>query len=851
LKPRSTSHSRDKFLSILLLVLLIPGPVPGHISSVHAQTDPQEFGPLIVDSRFRLEPLLGAFDVQGFLEDRSIPLAGSLVPAKNRNLAKASTVINDLSLEYEIAPQVILVLMQMGSGILDATLTSPAGLDSPLGLPAGLPSGFYAQLEWVARELDTAAPRYMDAHGIQGTEVLLADGTRVEIPGGSSPTSALLKVFGVLSADARALADHARRFDSLYREYFGVDPLEFPPQLDASLSGARLPFEGTMRYTGGPHGGGSTAPCAQIPIGSGSGIDFSRNQVNDDANWEVLSILPGTLLSRDNNAPWGIGNRIRVKHSDTLVSEYWHLDSFTTAIKSLNIGDPVPQGFPVGYAGDSGDQYAIHLHLELRTPGGTPVQWNAETIDGYQIGLHKVFNDQNLGYSYQGSAVLGGTRRKQITAYCGGSGANDALVGTGYTGANEQNGLDPNTVFADTRYDSNAGRLTSTNTRNVGNDEFNDPALDPSWRWVREVPTHWSLAESPGYLRLNTQQKDISGASNDAPLLLRSLGQFQDQDFMVQTRILLTPSANSQQAGLVIYADDDNYIRLTYAFINGPVFEFAGETGGNFQPIQVPAPPGINDFHLMIARSGLNYLAYFSEDGINWKPIGTHLNLNISPNEAGLLGFNGVDGTTLEVPADFDYFRISSHGRKTARFRSQAVYDGWILESSETSDTGGTLNAVRKTFSLGDNAENRQYRAILSFDTAGLPEDAVITWAALKIKKKILVGTDPFGVLGGLKVDIRKNRFYTSQILQVEDFKAWANKKGIGAFNTVPNKKNWYTAVLDQPAWPYMNKKGLTQFRLRFAIDDNDDLVADYIKFFSGNALLAKRPKLIIKYFLP
>ena len=78
-------------------------------------------------------------------------------------------------------------------------------------------------------------------------------------------------------------------------------------------------------------------------------------------------------------------------------------------------------------------------------------------------------------------------------------------------------------------------------------------------------------------------------------------------EVITQTRILLTPSENSQQGGLVIYADDDSYVRLTYAFIDGPVFEFAEEVGGDFQSIQVPAPLGINDFHILLARSGLEY----------------------------------------------------------------------------------------------------------------------------------------------------------------------------------------------------------------------------------------------------
>jgi hypothetical protein len=48
-----------------------------------------------------------------------------------------------------------------------------------------------------------------------------------------------------------------------------------------------------------------------------------------------------------------------------------------------------------------------------------------------------------------------------------------------------------------------------------------------------------------------------------------------------------------------------------------------------------------------------------------------------------------------------------------------------------------------------------------------------------------------------------------------------------------------------------INKTGLTQFRLSFTKDDNDDLGSDYVKFFSGNSISGYQPQLIIKYYVP
>jgi hypothetical protein len=87
--------------------------------------------------------------------------------------------------------------------------------------------------------------------------------------------------------------------------------------------------------------------------------------------------------------------------------------------------------------------------------------------------------------------------------------------------------------------------------------------------------------------------------------------------------------------------------------------------------------------------------------------------------------------------------------------------------------------------------------------------------------------------------------------LVVSDFQAAAGRVGVATFNATPTN-NWYSAVLSAVGRNYVNKTGTTQFRLYFAVGDNDDNAADYMKFFSGNyATAAARPTLVIEYYLP
>jgi hypothetical protein len=174
-----------------------------------------------------------------------------------------------------------------------------------------------------------------------------------------------------------------------------------------------------------------------------------------------------------------------------------------------------------------------------------------------------------------------------------------------------------------------------------------------------------------------------------------------------------------------------------------------------------------------------------------------------------------------------------------------------VLESSENSNAGGTMNSAATVFRLGDDAGNRQYRTILSFGTSDLPDDAVITKVTLKIKKQSLVGTDPFTTHGNIKVDVRKGAIGGSNTLQLTDFQTAASMNAAGTINNTPSS-GWYSLTFNSSAFPYINLTSVTQFRLRFQKDDNDDLGADYLKFFSGNyGTATDRPVLVIQYYVP
>lgn len=184
-------------------------------------------------------------------------------------------------------------------------------------------------------------------------------------------------------------------------------------------------------------------------------------------------------------------------------------------------------------------------------------------------------------------------------------------------------------------------------------------------------------------------------------------------------------------------------------------------------------------------------------------------------------------------------------------FYSDATQDGWILESGASSGLGGSLNSSASNFRLGDDAANKQYRAILNFNTSSLPDNAVITKVTLKIKKQGVVGTNPFAALGALRVDMRKPFFGAAVGLETGDFQAAAGKSAVATFGVTPIGA-WYSAALNDAGKAYVNMVGITQFRLRFATNNNGNNVSDFMNFVSGNSITATdRPTLVIQYYVP
>lgn len=200
-----------------------------------------------------------------------------------------------------------------------------------------------------------------------------------------------------------------------------------------------------------------------------------------------------------------------------------------------------------------------------------------------------------------------------------------------------------------------------------GSDEFSD-ILGSQWRWVRENPNNWSLAKNPGAMTITSESGDLEGSTNTAKNIL-----IQDApgDWVMESKMvfLKRPSSRYEQAGIIAYQDDDNYLKLTWEynsfFGTASRFVVLGETNGRASTrFTVANAQNIvgneNIVWFRMVKKGNKYSLYYSVDGKEFILIGT-TEINLSDVKAGLVAFNR-SGTSTDFIVTYDYFHIDSLG---------------------------------------------------------------------------------------------------------------------------------------------------------------------------------------------
>jgi len=206
-----------------------------------------------------------------------------------------------------------------------------------------------------------------------------------------------------------------------------------------------------------------------------------------------------------------------------------------------------------------------------------------------------------------------------------------------------------------------------------------------------------------------------------------------------------------------------------------------------------------------------------------------------------------------EGPASNEASATPNLAPTTVTFISAGAEDGWVLESGENTNAGGSLNdngSNNSALRVGDNNQDRQYRTVVSFNTASIPDGATIVSVTLRLLRGSLTGTNPFTTHGTCWVDVQNGSgFSGSTTLQNGDFQAAATAVQAASLSNAASNGTWSTGSLNAAGLAALNKTGTTQLRVYFNLDDNDDTNNDYLGYYSGeNGTAANRPQLVVTY---
>jgi regulation of enolase protein 1 (concanavalin A-like superfamily) len=202
---------------------------------------------------------------------------------------------------------------------------------------------------------------------------------------------------------------------------------------------------------------------------------------------------------------------------------------------------------------------------------------------------------------------------------------------------------------------------TPTTGTGVNNPVFTDTfdaKLNSKWEWTDPGDdANYNLAVRSGFLRMRVPDgNDLAWLNCDAPRLTLT----QKGDFVIETLVEFDPSENYQGAGLLVWQDENTFLRLEFGYggLGDEVRKtaFLVQENGNLDLIDsLELAETVKKVELRITRSGSFYTAEYRQGSGPWQSAGS-IELDLNPNLE--VGICQVTMANDEIAADFDYFKL-------------------------------------------------------------------------------------------------------------------------------------------------------------------------------------------------
>jgi regulation of enolase protein 1 (concanavalin A-like superfamily) len=224
-------------------------------------------------------------------------------------------------------------------------------------------------------------------------------------------------------------------------------------------------------------------------------------------------------------------------------------------------------------------------------------------------------------------------------------------------------------------------------------DEFDGTALGPQWTVVRQ---NSNLSIGGGSLTITPEagQLTTNNATTAKNLVLEpAFGNFYETTKLTFDQ---RPNAATQQAGLLVYQDDDNYLKFDVEATSATNLQFSTSLEDTLNsnldvsasPIQVDQTlnttsanaiwPAGNTIWLRVSRKGTQYTTAYSLDGTTWTTVWSN-GATLTNPRVGVYSYSAA-APAGALTASFDFFHVYdpvTDPVTTAAFAPATVH-GWF-----------------------------------------------------------------------------------------------------------------------------------------------------------------------------
>lgn len=325
-------------------------------------------------------------------------------------------------------------------------------------------------------------------------------------------------------------------------------------------------------------------------------------------------------------------------------------------------------------------------------------------------------------------------------------------------------------------------------------DQFDKGILDTGWRWID--PWDDSTLNFPRHSWLEimaTPGNDLQPKANlNAPRLIRRMS----GDFAIETKISKSQSGSFLSGGLLIWKDEENFIRFDRGTWGFDTIFLQKREDGLFQHVGDWFLSG-NSIYLRMERIGSDFNTLFSSDGKTWNEAAK---FECDLSDPLYVGLHAIcfEPDFPPTATEFDYFKILSTGKeknyevKKQRKLSydklqslQRLEDKKLMERANhvLSKTASERNAFAPKTVITDPKTGLKFRKIFSEAKLDvIQNDRFITlspdgnllfapWEKEHWVVPLKEGNDPFrlttqftgeGMLGSWSLDLSKFAFVIS-----------------------------------------------------------------------------------------